>query len=140
MPTTELKVWEQKVYEFGITLPLPPMPEPPADFGIPGLGLDLKATCPGAPYCGNPDADKKCSIPLKLPMKTPTYSYALPFPPKISVPPLKFRITFPPPVILPMQCPNYPDQKAHEDGAPPSTPPAIPSGGTGGLPETGNIA
>jgi hypothetical protein len=116
MPT-EISVWEQKVYEFGITLPLPPMPEPSADWGVPGLGLDLKATCPGAPFCGNPDADKNCSIGLKKPLKIPGFSFALPFPPEISVPAISFRIAFPPAVIIPGQCPNYPEQTAPPAGA-----------------------
>jgi len=117
----ELSVWEQKVFEFGIELPLPPMPEPPTEWGLPGMGLDLKATCPGAPFCGNPDAATKCSKGLKKPLKIPAYAFVLPFPPEIKVPPMMWRVVFPPTVIIPTPpkgkkgggCPNYPDKEPH---------------------------
>ena len=116
----ELSLWEQKVFEFGFEFPLP-MPEPPTEWGVPGIGLDLVATCPGAPFCGNPDAKKNCSKGLKKPLKIPAYVYALPFPPVVKMPPMKFRVVFPPTVIIPTPpkgkggggCPNYPDKEPH---------------------------
>jgi|MudIll2142460700_1097286.scaffolds.fasta_scaffold209902_2 hypothetical protein len=122
----DLSVWEQKVFDFGVDIPLPPMPEPPAEWGLPGVGLDLKATCPGAPFCGNPDADKNCSKGVKKPLTIPEYIPAIPFPPEINIPPMKFRVVFPPTSIIPTPpkgsggvpgkgggCPNYPDKEAH---------------------------
>ena len=103
-------LWEQKVFEFGITLPVPEMPKPSAGWG--DLGIHLKFTCPGAIYCGNPDAAKNCSIELLKPLTVPGFSIALPFPPTITLPPLKFRVVFPPKVVLAANCPNYPEEEA----------------------------
>jgi len=104
------ELWEQKVFEFGITLPIPEFPKPKADWG--SLGISLKFTCPGSTYCGNPQASKNCSIEVIKPLSIPGFSIALPFPPDIKVPPLKFRIVFPPKVVLAAFCPNYPEEKA----------------------------
>lgn len=104
------ELWEQKVFEFGIDLPIPEMPKPTADWG--DMGIHLQFTCPGSAYCGNPEADPKCTRGMKKPLKIPGFSMALPFPPDIKVPPLKFRVVFPPKVVLAAYCPNYPEQEA----------------------------
>ena len=114
-PVVELEVWEQKVYEFGVELPLPEMPKPTADWGP--IGLAFNAVCPGAPYCGNPDAETNCGAEVSIPFKIPGFSFVLPFPPTISLPPMKVRIAFPPKVILPINCPNYPEQEGLPAGA-----------------------
>ncbi len=113
-PVIELKLWESKVYEFGITLPIPELPRPTVEWGP--IGLNFKLICPGSAYCGNPDPDAKCSKILKLPFKIPGFSVSLPFPPKISIPPLKIRIVVPPRVILPIHCPMYPEKEAPPSG------------------------
>ena len=105
----QLQLWEQQVYEFGITLPLPEMPKPTADWG--GLGLNLKLTCPGAALCGNPDADTNCSIEIIQPLKIPGFLIALPIP-ELKLPPMKVRVVVPPKVILPVECPAYPKEEA----------------------------
>lgn len=109
IPQVELELWEQTVYEFGITLPIPEMPKPSADWG--GVGLNLKLTCPGAPFCGNPDADTNCSISLLQPLEIPGLSISLPIP-EIYLPPMKLRVVVPPKVIIPISCPNYPEEEA----------------------------
>jgi hypothetical protein len=106
----DLQLWESKVYEFGITLPIPELPKPTASWGP--IGLAFKLTCPGQIVCGNPDADKNCSWKYELPFKIPGFSVTLPFPPAIKIPPLKIRIVIPPKVILPIYCPMYTEQNA----------------------------
>jgi len=103
-------IWEQKVFEFGVTLPIPEVPKPSADWG--SMGIALKFVFPGAIYCGNPDAEENCSLEVIKPLTIPGFSVALPFPPEIKLPPLKFRIVFPPKVVLAGFCPNYPEQEA----------------------------
>lgn len=109
IPEVQLELWEQQVYEFGITLPLPEMPKPSADWGP--VGLNLKLTCPGAAFCGNPDAEANCSIGLKQPLKIPGFAISLPIP-EISLPPMKLRVVVPPKVIVPISCPAYPEEEA----------------------------
>ena len=107
----ELELWEQTVIEVGIELPIPEMPKPSVDWGGGGLGLDLTLTCPGAPFCGNPDVDKNCSISVKSPLKIPGFAVSLPIP-EIKLPPMKIRVVVPPKVIIPINCPNYPNEEA----------------------------
>ena len=109
LPVTELQLWEQKVFEFGIELPIPEMEIPPIDWG--GAGLNWKVTCPGATYCGNPSAEENCTLEIIKPFKVPSFSVEIPFPPEISIPPLKVRFAFPPKAVMPIYCPNYPESE-----------------------------
>jgi len=106
----ELKLWEQQVFEFGIDLPFPPLPKPSVSWAPPGFeGISL--TCPGSIFCGNPDASTNCTVSQKFPYKIPSFSFTLPFPPNITIPPLKIRVVFPPSVIIPLSCPRYPKKE-----------------------------
>jgi hypothetical protein len=106
IPPIELELWEQQVYEFGITLPVPPLPKPP-DIGWGGVGLNLALTCPGqgAGYCERPEACTTKSI-LPLSVTVPGFSVSLPIP-SINIPPISVRVVIPPKIIIPLQCPFY---------------------------------
>lgn len=107
IPTINLSLWTQKIFEFGITLPIPELPKPSLSFG--GISLALKLTCPGAPFCGNPNAPKNCSWTVVSQFKIPGFTLVLPFPPKISLPKLKVKIAIPPKWMIPLSCPKFPD-------------------------------
>ena len=110
LPVTQVETWETKAYEYGITMPIPEMAEPSADWG--DTGVKLSAKCPGAQYCGNPNADANCTIVANKTFKVPTFTVQSPFPPMIEAPPLKAKFMFPPRAILPGYCPNYPKKEA----------------------------
>ena len=110
LSTTEIEKWEATVYESGISMPVSEMAEPPADWA--DSGVKLKATCPGASYCGNPNAAANCTVETNRSFKVPTFAIQSPFPPTVEAPPLQARFMFPPRVIIPGDCPNYPNYQA----------------------------
>jgi len=112
MPAISITPWEQQTYTIGIELPIPPLPELPEV--TMAVKLDLIATCPGAVYCGNPDALKNCSIGRVVGFDLSDIIPIVPFPPDIPVPKLSVSFVFPPQILIPINCPNYPEKKSKE--------------------------
>lgn len=110
MADLEISLWEQKVYEFGIEVP-PFLLAPPSIDLSTSFVFDLSAMCPGAPYCGNPDAPKNCTIGKKIVQKLPLPPIPLPnF--LFTMPPMMVRFTFPPKLLIPIFCPRYPNAES----------------------------
>jgi hypothetical protein len=118
-----LVLWNQKIFEFGLEITGAfAIAAPPLEWG--SYSVNLKATCPGAAFCGNPDADENCSIFKKAQVSLPGFSISLPSL-AMKIPSFVIKFAFPPSVIIPLSCPNYPDATEHQDQVPEVNP--IPS-------------